>query len=484
MLEPITYVINSSFTQGCFPNALKKSIVTPLYKTGDRTNVSNYRPIAQLSVFSKIFEKAFCERIIKYVEKYKILNDRQHGFIQGKSTQTALVGYINEVMEALENKKSIMGIYYDYSKCFDSVNKEILLHKLGLLGISGVANNWIRSYLTNRTQIVRLTHNGQKYLSDEAILNIGLPQGANLSPLLFILFTNDLPSFVKVGKLTLYADDTTHLVTSDTNDLCNYANRAVNELESWSNDNGLFINRDKTVMMRFLASKEDKQLTPLVRLEGKYLKEVMDTKFLGVKIDNKLDWKLHIKYIRNKLAPRAYLIKRMMNVVSFDLVKQIYFAYFQSILMYGTLLWGGSPHVKSLFILQKRTIRFMARANSNPCSSVYIKDSCKPLFIRFSILNLPCIYIHALIMYTVQNRNLTQSNDMIHGHNTRGKEDIRVANCKRITPLRLGCKLFNVLPNNFKKMDKNTLSCKLKEFLLKKCFYSIDEFLDDLMYSK
>jgi retron-type reverse transcriptase len=223
----------------------------PCLKSGDKTDVNNYRPIAILSVFSKIFELAMCNRLISFVTKYNILNDSQYGFIKGRSTISAIGDFVTKVLNALDNRERVMGIFYDFSKAFDTVNHRTLLEKLRQMGISGLANDWIASFIKDRRQVVKITDDKGSSLSEETTLNVGVPQGATLSPLLFILFTNDIPDCLNTGSLTLYADDTTHFIKGRKETIINVCKEEVNDLASWCNTNDLFINKNKTLVMQF-----------------------------------------------------------------------------------------------------------------------------------------------------------------------------------------------------------------------------------------
>jgi Reverse transcriptase (RNA-dependent DNA polymerase) len=211
--EPLTDIANASFSQGCFPKILKHALIIPMLKKGDRTDIGNYRQISLLSVFSKFLETAFCTRIVSFLENNNLLNPYQHGFTKKRSTTTAVTNFICEVHEALDTNTNAVGIFYDYSKAFDTICHNILLEKLEAMGISGNANNWIKSYLEDRIQTVALRGPNGTTFSEPTTTNVGLPQGSTISPILFTLFTADLSTFANAGSLTLYADDTTQLIT-------------------------------------------------------------------------------------------------------------------------------------------------------------------------------------------------------------------------------------------------------------------------------
>jgi uncharacterized protein YktA (UPF0223 family) len=152
--RPLTNIYNASLESGIFPDQLKVAKVIPLYKKGDRKDVGNYRPIALLSVFSKLLEKLMYNRVISFIEQNKIITEAQHGFRMKRSTETALQFFIGSIQEAIERKMNPVGIFLDLTKAYDVLNCKILLSKLDSYGIRGVANLWFESYLSHRKQCV------------------------------------------------------------------------------------------------------------------------------------------------------------------------------------------------------------------------------------------------------------------------------------------------------------------------------------------
>jgi Reverse transcriptase (RNA-dependent DNA polymerase) len=245
--NPLMHIVNESTSQGIFPERLKKVVVIPCFKNGDRTKKENYRPIALTSVFSKVIELAIHRRISNFISQFELMNSAQHGFIKNRSTTTALVEFVEKIMNTIDNREEVLGIFYDCTKAFETLNHDLLLFKLHQLGIAGVANNWVKSFLKDRIQIVQTHDNVRSYLSGEvAMENIGVPQGAIISPLLFVLFTNDLSENVSVGSVTLYADDTTHHVSDKSSNIVKAGREAVREIQDYSEKNDLFLNKKKS----------------------------------------------------------------------------------------------------------------------------------------------------------------------------------------------------------------------------------------------
>ena len=208
---PISKFINIAFENCIFPNELKMAKVIVLYKTGEKTCMSNYRPISVLPSNSKIIESTMNSQIQNFVLKNKILNPHQFGFLPGSSTVSASVNLMDRIYTTLDNKKHIGIIFLDLKKAFDSMNPNILLQKLHYYNFDEKAIKLLSSYFSNRSQIVSINGHSSQFLH----LNTGTPQGAILSPILFNLYVNDMFNISINGFLQMYADDAV-LVYSET----------------------------------------------------------------------------------------------------------------------------------------------------------------------------------------------------------------------------------------------------------------------------
>ena len=235
----LKHIFNISLAKGVFPDKLKIARVTPIFKKGNNTAVTNYRPISVLPCFSKLLERKMYNRLYKFLLENNILYQKQFGFQNTHSTEHAILQLVNQITEAFSQGNYILGTFLDLSKAFDTVNHNILLEKLKANGIQSENLKLFRSYLSNRKQFILYVD----FKPEMKIVKCDVPQGSILGPLLFLIFVNDLSNWTKVLDPVLFTDDT-NLFCSDNNirTLFETANQELSKINDWFLANKLSLN--------------------------------------------------------------------------------------------------------------------------------------------------------------------------------------------------------------------------------------------------
>ena len=338
--HPLTLIYKKSLTSEELPSHWLQDIITPIYKKGTRTIAENYRPVSLTCILCKILEKIIVKQIIHHIKANQLATLRQHGFTVGKSVTTNLLEVVNIWTEAIMHNIPVDVLYLDYQKAFDCVPHKRLIQQVHSFGISGEALNWIESFLSNRKQKVRV--NGSE--STWASVLSGIPQGSILGPILFSLFVNDIPTFVK-SLLSMFADDTKIYIPLSSSDSMFQLQEDLWILEDWA----------KSMMMKFHPLKCKVLHIGKNNPESRYymhnedgslhkLESVDVEKDLGVYTDKDLKFTTHCQNKINTANKMLMYIKHTFKFIDENMFLLLYKSMVRPHLEFASTVWN--PHLK------------------------------------------------------------------------------------------------------------------------------------------
>ena len=387
--NPLAYIVNASIKSGIFPDELKIAKIIPLHKKGDKTNVENKRPISILNVFAKVFEKALHVRLSEYLEKFNLLTMNQHGFRRNHSTESALLNFIKEFHDAINNKKKAIAVFIDFSKAFDCLDHRTLLCKMENLGIRGLALNLMESYLTSRKQYVYYNNEYSAPLTPK----FGTPQGSLLGPLIFLIYVNDIVNASESLSFAMYADDVNTLKSDESiRNLVNELNSQLVFINDWIVLNGLSLNIVKICHMLINGDAMDDEYE--IKIGETVIPRVQTTKLLGLYVDEGLKWNTHTNYVADKIAKVCGIIYNIRNKLTPIAMRTIYMSLIYSHITYCIPIWGNTwaVHLRPVKLAQKRAVRTI--------SNVARFDHTHELFVSLKILKLRYVYQYFSLVLT------------------------------------------------------------------------------------
>ena len=347
----ITHICNLSMKQGILPHAWKQARVTPIYKgKGDANDCANYRPISTLPFIAKIIEACVQEQLVNYLNTNNMLCCEQSAYLKHHSTNTSLHNVVDEWLTNINDGLINGAAFFDLSKCFDTINHRRLIQKLEKYGIRNTPLNWFTNYLSCRSQAVRVNNT----LSDFLDILMGVPQGSNLGPLLFLLFVNDFPSCLQCSSCNLFADDTAIYCKAKTIDKLNTdLQLETNQAFKWFNDNLLTVNTDKTCTI-VIGTRQ--RITPTddltITLSNNPLNPVNRIKYLGVTIDKNLTWNDHINNLVSKVSPKIALLRKLKYKLSTEHLNTVYLSIIQPHFDYCISVWGHTSQ-RNIHLIQR-----------------------------------------------------------------------------------------------------------------------------------
>lgn len=472
LIEPLKYLINLCFSTCQIPENWKISIVTPIYKAGNKQEKTNYRPISVINNFAKIFEKCLKYRLINFFEKHNIINKEQFGFRKSKSTEDAVFALTNNIINNMDSNKKCLAVFLDLAKAFDTVCHQKLLVKLEAAGIRGETLKLFEDYLKNRKQKVKINEN----MSDFQVITTGVPQGTVLGPILFLIYINDLLNSNSRGSIISYADDTAIVFTANSwEQVYEKAEKGLSVVQRWLDFNLLTLNANKTKFLTFSISRAQQPVKNILQIHHLtcnrnenctcvIIHKEKTIKYLGVIIDQHLRWSEHANFTTAKLRKMFHKFYQLREFLSIKMLTILYKALVESVLRYCIIIWGG---------LYENALHSLKVCQNTILKIIFAKDnrySTEKLFTETKLLNIRGLYIHSCLNYINKIPDLLS---VLHIYQTRA-----ISNESLQTPLYLRShtqrnvtyftpKFFNLLPATVIKFKNTKLfKHKTKSFIL------------------
>ena len=337
--HPITMIYKRSVEESQLPRQWKDAEITPIYKKDSRNLPKNYRPVSLTSIICKILEKLIVEDIINHIKANQLNCKEQHGFTAHKSTTTNLLEALNVITEAQMHGIPVDVLFLDYQKAFDTVPHQRLLRQVESFGIVDKALNWIKAFLTDRRQRVRVKDG----ISSWRPVISGIPQGSILGPILFTLYVNDIPAQLQ-SIISMYADDTKLFSALLSENSTNNLKSDLILLQEWSEKFQMKFHPEKCHVMHIGNNNPRNEYTMTNGNQQHNLEKVSSEKDLGILLDDKLKFSDHINTKVNKANQILGCIKHTFKHINKDIFTMLYKTMVRPHLEYGSVIW--SPHLK------------------------------------------------------------------------------------------------------------------------------------------
>ncbi|XP_075248360.1 uncharacterized protein LOC142341320 [Convolutriloba macropyga] len=348
LAKSLKLIFQTCLNKGKFPESWKTSEITPIYKENDKADITQYRPISLLKNVSKVFEKVIFERLYPPIER--TLSDSQHGFRKKRSAVLQLILFTDELYQQLESKKcnDIRTLYVDFRKAFDKVAHKRLIQKLENIGLGGKLLQLLESYLTNRTQRVKIGTSKSKTRN----VTSGVPQGSILGPLMFIIYIDDLPEEISDIPAFGYPDDFKAITHGE-----HECETTLGEIQKWSKANHMDLNvsKSKTLLIRGDLAQRDEA----------GLETVATQKHLGVVMSRNLSWSANCQLRTTKAWKAFYTLKRNVSSrTSMETKLNAYIGYVVPVLTYASQVWYPSKtDMKSIEKIQQKATKWICGGN-------------------------------------------------------------------------------------------------------------------------
>lgn len=456
--------INKAIRVAEYPDSFKMARLSCIFKAGDPKLCTNYRPIAVLNSFARLFERFLYLRFLEFLKSVDFFHPHQFGFTPNSNTTCATLCAASRIINAIESQQFTIALFVDVSKAFDCVQHEILLRKLEMSGFRGPSFEILSSYLFARRHAFDDGITKSKVRS----LRNGVPQGSSLSSLLFLVYINDLLKLPLNGHIQLYADDAMLIYTGhDLTALVTLINNDLNLIYKWFYDNLLSFNIDKTKYMLITPKGRTIDQVPDLQIRGSKLKRVASYKYLGLVIDEHLTWGDQIKLMKSKLRPILAMLRRSSYLLPKETRLSVYYAHIHAHLCHLACIWGSASQtlIDELAVLQRKAIRYVFWYDYRN-----LHLSTREICAKYKILQVPDLIEydsimtihkirHSLLQVDIQFPEVSQQ----HEYHTRRRSHLQVplsrTNYNRNSILHRGVNAYNSLPGQIRR-DSNLITFK------------------------
>ena len=406
-------LISASIDQSTFPSTLKKAEVIGLFKKGDPTVPGNYRPISLLSPFAKIYEKWIEKCLRSFCDTANILPESQHGFRKFHSVDSMSIPMLEQIAKERDKGKVLVVAFLDCSKAFDSISREVLIRKLEKMGVKGKALELLKSYLSCRVQRVRV---GNEY-SDCLLVSFGVPQGSILGPLLYLLYCADMEEALKgICDIICFADDTNTISAGNTEyEAMREAEKSLGVLDEWFRANKVKANAGKSKYLIIKENgrkkeEEEEKTTPELMMGGERLQRILSkskekentsVSFVGLQLDETVDFQSHVKKIIKKANFGLFGLSLIRKEINKEGRLFIYHSLIQSHLMQNLLAYGrtNKKNIKKIEKIQRRGVRLVeGKGKRESIEEDMMKNRILPISENYKLIN--CIWATKIITGT------------------------------------------------------------------------------------
>lgn len=451
LVEPLHIIFNASLKMGIYPNTYKTGKTVPIFKSGSKSDIRNYRGVTVMPNIAKIFERVIYEQLKLII--FPRLSASQHGFLNSRNIETNLMEFAVHAHKAFERGTQIDVFYADIQKAFDTVNPYKLIRKLAKFPISNSFLRWMLSYLDNRKLYASVGQEKSDYFN----VSSGVGQGTILGPLLFLVFFNDSDLFDGSSNPLIFnfADDKKIALEIRTQADVIELQKYISEFNNWCELNELKLNTMKCKIMTFSMKRQP--LYAQYYIGDLTIERVHQIKDLGIIMDPKLKFIPHMEYIKNKAASIfAFVRRQCKHHIDKTTAKMLYCALTRSNLEFGSVVWSPyhSCHKKNIESVQKQAVIFLHNSYAHRVDDFRLapySERCAELEMTSLIrrrINASILFIHNVIKGKLSSRVLRNEIKLNTGiRSIRNPEFIRFQICRNDhslnSPFNSACRAFN-----------------------------------------